>query len=167
MKSIETERKYIIKKPELEELRAVSGYTVSHITQTYLDTVRGVTERVRERRYGDNTAYTHTKKVRISSMSAIEDEREIAESEYRGLLLRRKPNTKAIEKTRHTFPYLGILFEIDEYPEWQNSCIMEYELKDEGESAELPPFISVIREVTGDRAYSNAGMAESFPKEDV
>lgn len=165
MKAVETERKFIIKKPDISELSLASSYTVSKITQTYLALREGVTERVRERVYPDKTVYTHTKKVRISTLSSIEDEREVTESEYRTLLLRKKDGTHSVIKERHTFISSGVTFEIDVYPEWKDTCIMEFELKSEDERVEIPSFISVVREVTGRAAYSNAAMAKEFPKE--
>lgn len=165
MKAVETERKFIIKKPNEKTLSSLFGYTVSKITQTYLASREGVTERVRERIYPDKTVYTHTKKVRISPLSSIEDEREVTESEYRTLLLRKKDGTQDVKKERHTFIASGVTFEIDIYPEWQDTCIMEFELKSEDERVEIPTFIAVVREVTGNRAYSNAAMAKEFPKE--
>jgi CYTH domain-containing protein len=42
---------------------------------------------------------------------------------------------------------------------------METELEYRDEEVILPSFIKILREVTGDRSYSNAGMAESFPPE--
>ena len=58
---IETERKYIISLPDFEVLKREAEYTVSYITQTYLNSDIGVTHRVRARKYGDKTVYTETK----------------------------------------------------------------------------------------------------------
>ena len=63
--------------------------------------------------------------------------------------------------------YGGQLFEIDVYPAWKNTAIMETELDDREREVEIPTFIEIIREVTGYKAYSNASMSKSFPKEDV
>ena len=59
------------------------------------------------------------------------------------------------------------MFEIDVYPFWKHQAIMEVELKDEGEAAPLPPDVTVLRELTGDRVYSNAALALSVPREDA
>ena len=42
---------------------------------------------------------------------------------------------------------------------------MEIELEKREESVEIPDFIEIIRDVTGDKAYSNAAMARAFPTE--
>ncbi len=162
---IETERKFIIAMPSADMLSALPSHTVSVITQIYLSSDEGVTERVRRREYSDRTEYTHTKKIRISAMSSIEDEREIEEAEYTELAKGIKPGTHPIRKTRHTVRHDELTLEIDIYPEWQSQAIMECELDSEDKEVILPSYITPIREVTGMREYSNAAMARSFPRE--
>lgn len=162
---VEIERKYIIERPDTEELARMEAYTSSEITQTYLDSSAGVTHRVRMRKYADRVVYTETKKVRIDKISAFEDEREICESEYLSLLERKCRDTVSLKKTRHTFSYLGVTFEVDVYPEWERTCILETELKSAAEEVVFPAFLHVIREVSGDKRYTNAAMSHSFPPE--
>ena len=165
MAGIEIERKYIIKLPSLDAVREIYGYTHSEITQIYLESGEGVTHRVRKRVYGDRTSYTETVKTRIDKMSVVEDEREITEAEYSRLSERVKKGTRPVKKTRYTVPSGKHLIEIDVYPEWKHTCIMETELSDRGESVVIPDFISIVEEVTGRFEYSNASMARNFPKE--
>ncbi len=164
--SIETERKYIICMPDISCMAAEKDYSVSSITQTYLSSPSGVTNRVRKRVFKDKVSYTQTKKIRIDKISAYEDEREISENEYSALLLDVKQSTTPVIKDRHTFSYLGQLFEIDIYPQWSKTAIMETELDDKEKEVVMPPFIKIVREVSGLRGYSNAAMSASFPKED-
>ena len=163
--SIETERKFVIVKPDVEFISSLDGYTLSEIEQTYLLSSPTVTRRVRLRRYQDRTVYTETKKIRIGRMSAEEDEREISEGEYKTLLTQIAPGTVTLRKTRITFEYSERVFEMDVYPEWQRSCILEVELDREDAPLSMPPFLEIIAEVTGDRRYSNAAMSYEFPKE--
>lgn len=162
---IETERKFIISKPDIDVLRAQPEYTSSDIVQIYLVSSPRVTHRIRSRTYLGKTVYTETTKMRISGMSAYEDEREITEAEFVSLSEQIDPDTTPIVKTRHTFVLDGQLFEIDVYPNWQTSAIMETELEGEDTAVQIPEFISMIKEVTGIRAYSNASMARVFPTE--
>lgn len=162
---IETERKFIISKPDIDVLRAQPEYTSSDIVQIYLVSSPRVTHRIRSRTYLGKTVYTETTKMRISGMSAYEDEREITEAEFVSLSEQIDPDTTPIVKTRHTFVLGGQLFEIDVYPNWQTSAIMETELEGEDTAVQIPEFISMIKEVTGIRAYSNASMARVFPTE--
>ena len=162
---VEIERKYVISLPNVAILTAQSGYTVSEIEQTYLESEPAVTHRVRARRRKDKTVYTETKKVRIDRMSVFEDEHEIDECDYKALLLKKAQGTVTLHKTRHTFEYKGQLFEVDVYPEWTRSAVLETELATRETEVEFPDFITVIKEVTGDKKYSNASMSHSFPDE--
>lgn len=162
---VEIERKYVILKPSAEQLLALGDCECSEIEQTYLRADEGVTRRVRCRIYPDRTVYTETSKRRIDSMSSYEDEREISEGEYKKLLTEIKQGTHTLRKTRYAIHYLGVCFEIDIYPEWERTCILETELQSREQRVEFPPSIKVIAEVTGNKKYSNAAMSHTFPKE--
>lgn len=162
---VEIERKYVISLPDVQTLEAQEGYTVSEIEQTYLESAPVVTHRVRARAYEGRTVYTETKKVRIDKMSAFEDEREVSEDEYTELLKKRAKDTVTLRKTRHTFVYEGQTFEVDIYPEWTKSAILETELSSREKEVVFPGFITVVAEVTGDKRYSNASMSRKFPEE--
>ncbi len=162
---IEIERKYIIRKPRIDDLRLMDEYSESRITQIYLASEDGKTRRIRRREYDGRVEYTETEKVRIDAMSAFERERGLTEAEFEALSRDIDKESRPLYKKRYTFSYLGQLFEIDEYPEWSDTCIMETELLSREESAPMPDFIVIISEVTGERSYSNAAMARLFPKE--
>ena len=162
---IEIERKYIIKMPSLKEMQSMEDYTESKITQIYLESARGVTHRVRSRVYGGQAVYTETKKTRIDEMSVYEDEREISESEFAEKSKNIDKSTRPIFKTRYTFSYKGATFEIDAYPEWKKHAIMETELKKREAVYEIPAFLEIVSEVTGEKEYSNAAMSKRFPPE--
>ncbi len=163
--SIEIERKYIISMPDFEVLKSQRDYSVSEILQIYLASEQGVTHRVRKRVFCDRTSYTETKKIRLDKMSAIEDEHEISPSEFDKLSQNIKEGTMPLAKVRHTFILENFCFEIDVYPEWKHTCIMEVELDRADTRVELPSFIRVIDEVTGNKAYTNFSMSKSFPEE--
>lgn len=164
---IEIERKYVIRKPCVADMSALSGYSVSEITQIYIESPARITHRVRKRCYPDGEVYTETKKIRIDKISAIEDEREISADEYLEISKRIKKGSTPLTKARHTFSYCDQIFEVDIYPEWESTAIMETELSDRTDEVKMPPFIEIVREVSGDKRYSNASMSESFPDEIV
>ncbi len=165
MAGIEIERKYIIKLPDIDKMKREAGYTVSKITQIYINSPTGITHRVRKREYADKTVYTETRKTRIDKMSVVEDEREISEEEFLAVSKNLKVGTRPVLKTRHTFKSGENVIEIDVYPEWKTTCILETELGDRGEKVAFPDFIEIVKEVTGEFEYSNASMAKSFPTE--
>jgi len=162
---IEIERKYIIEKPDKDKLSELRDAEASSIVQIYLSAPEGVTRRIRSRAYENGTRYFETVKKRIDKMSSYEDEREISAEEFREKSREIKEGTRAIIKERISFLYEGKTLEIDIYPEWKNTAIMEIELDSREENPQIPSFIKIIREVTGIKGYSNAAMSESFPEE--
>ena len=164
--AVEIERKYVIKMPSLSVLAEQENYTSSEILQIYLKGEQGETHRIRRRSYPDKTICTETRKIRIDKMSSTEIEGEITEESFNALAAAPLEGTIPIEKTRHTFVYKGQLFEIDVYPQWKNTAIMETELPSRDKNVEMPDFINILKEVTGNKAYSNASMSRAFPAEE-
>ena len=155
---IETERKYLIKRPSEAELAKVEGITKVSIMQTYLHSNDpGLERRVRQRGDGQNFTYYYTEKRAISGISRAENERKISQKEYISLLLE---GEKKIRKDRYCFVYNSQYFELDVYPDWENEAILEIELTDENQRVEIPDWISVIKEVTDDPAYKNKNLAK-------
>ena len=66
---------------------------------------------------------------------------------------------------RHIFLFGGHTIEVDVYPLWKRSCVLEVELLSETEELTLPSYIAVVEDVTGSRKYSNHNMSFSFPEE--
>lgn len=163
---IECERKLLIRYPSPQMLLGM-GAEKSHIEQTYLLSKGGVSERVRRRIYEDKTIYVYTKKIRVNALSAKEYEREITEEEYKALLQRRDKSRAPILKERFVLPYGSHLLEIDLYPFWSRQAILEVELSREDEDFLLPKEIEVIRDVSDEKRYKNAALAQSIPKEEI
>ena len=162
---VETERKFLIDMPDITLLCRQRGYQKSKIEQVYLRDAKGVTHRIRKRRTGRKTVYTETIKTRLSPMSAIEEEKEITAEEYEKLRQTRDKKRRIVYKTRYLF-YIGDQsYEIDVYPQKNRSCILETELPSEDCEVEIPDFLRVIREVTGDRRYTNASLAKELPED--
>jgi CYTH domain-containing protein len=142
-------------------------YTESEIKQTYLATAEdGVTERVRQRVCSGVARFYHTVKQRIDKMSCKEDEREITEAEYRALILRSDAESRPIEKTRYTFSCGALTVEIDKYALWDNIAVLEVELPSRETVMELPGFVEVLFEATGNFAFSNASLSKKFPTQE-
>ena len=56
----------------------------------------------------------------------------------------------------------GLKYEIDVYPFWTQTAIMEIELKNEEQKFDIPEFIKVIGEVTNNLDYSNHSLAKKY-----
>jgi len=161
--NFEIERKYLIYMPDSNLLEQSAEMT--EITQTYLLSEKGTTARVRKRGTDGKYTYTHTEKRRVNDIKRVETEREISPEEYRQYLQSADPGRNVIYKKRFCILYEGQLFEIDVYPFWTDRAIMEIEMEHEQQSVKLPPFVKLIREVSGDRRYTNASLAKEVPTE--
>lgn len=157
----EIERKFLIKYPDTEYLAQLDGCKKIDMSQTYLLCDDG-SLRVRRSVYNGEIVYYRNIKKRISDMSHLEDERIISEETYSELLFCRDTKRSTIEKTRYAIPFKGHIIEVDVYPFWNDRAVLEVELDFEDEEFELPPYVSVIKEVTGDKRYSNKALAKEI-----
>ena len=162
----EIERRYLIRYPDLRWLDSAAEKT--EIEQTYLIKEDGWnSNRLRKRGIDGQYTFTHTRKKRISELTRIEDEHEICAEEYSKLLQKADPQRNVIHKFRYCLDFQGKLLEIDIFDFWQDRAIMEIELENEGEQFQLPPEISIIKEISSDKRYSNASMAKEVPFEQI
>ena len=120
----------------------------------------GKKSRIRKRGHGGKDMYFHTVKTKISDVKRIEVETRITKDEYDTLLQYADPTRNTIKKTRYCFVYEGHYFELDVFPFWNDKSLMEIELLDENEPFSLPPFVTVIEEVTHDKRYRNSALAK-------
>lgn len=164
---LEIERKFLIRMPDVARLAAEDGVRIKHMTQTYLLAPAGVTARVRRIREDGRVTYVRTEKRRLSDRTATEEEHEIDEEAYRAALRVADPARLPIQKTRYAIPYAGHVMEVDIYTFWDDRATLEVELTDENEEFLLPPYLSVIAEVTADRRYKNAQLAKEVPNDEL
>lgn len=162
----ETERKFLIKYPKLDELSKKDGCRVFELEQTYLLCDNG-SLRVRKSVHCSKTQYIRNIKRRISDMSHYEDEKCVSEETYNELLLCTDTDRRTIKKTRYAIPYGKHIMEIDIYPFWQDRAILEVELQAENEQFEIPPYVRIIKEVTFDKRYSNKALAKEIITEEI
>ena len=163
--SVEIERKFLIRLPDLEKIAAIPGCRVRRIVQTYLAALPGkkVQRRVRRIREGGRTEYVYTQKEELSGISRLENEWVISKEEYDAYLTEA---VSRLEKTRYAFPWEGHVMEIDVYPYeiggdgLVGRAVLEVELGGEGEAFAIPDFIEVERELTGTKEFSNKSMAK-------
>ena len=160
--ALEIERKFLIEMPDLKWIVENTECKIAYIVQTYLGkNESGFGNRVRRMKIGDEVKYYHTAKKSISDMTRIELEKEITKSEYNGYLLKNTKN-KTLYKTRYIIYMNNLKYEIDVYPFWHETAILEIELKDENQKYEIPDFIEIIGDVTGNIDYSNSSLARKY-----
>lgn len=160
---IETERKYLINFPNIDEITTKYNATKIQIIQTYLKSNDPLIERrIRQRGSEGEYTYYYTEKKKVNDISREETERRISESEYLEYLMDADTTLKQIRKDRYCFVYKGQYFELDIYPFWNDKAILEIELTEETQNVSLPPEITVIKEVTEDPKYKNRYLAQTI-----
>lgn len=165
-KHCEIERKYLIAWPDIALLKAQPGCEEWDITQIYLnDGPEGQTRRIRRVLTGGREIYFRTFKRRMSTLSAEEDEGEISAEDYARYAMERDMSRTPIVKTRYRVPYAGHVLEFDIYPFWTDRAILEIELEREDEVAEIPDYVRILRDVTGEKVYKNKQLAKKVPME--
>lgn len=164
--STEIERKFLIRLPDFD---TIPNRRVQAITQTYLTSLPhdpGLERRVRKITENGVTRWIYTEKRTLSNVGAAvreENEREISGEEYASKLTEA---FSTLDKVRHSFPFGSHTVEIDVYPyeiggdALLGLAVLEIEMADEHEEITIPPFIEVIRELTGTREFSNKAMAK-------
>lgn len=160
--ALEIERKFLIEKPDLEWIKNNTDCEVLEIVQTYLGrNQEGFGNRVREIKINGVKKYFHTAKKSLSGITRIELEKEITKLEYEKHLENKKDRI-SLEKTRYIVKLNNLKYEIDIYPFWNETAILEVELKNEKQRFEIPDFIKVIGEVTNNLDYSNQSLAKKY-----
>lgn len=157
---LEIERKFLIEYPDLAWLESLPNCRRVEITQIYLPAREGEELRVRQRGENGSYIYYKTLKRHLSDYKRIEIEERLSREEFQRILLESDPIKHPIRKTRYCLTYDSQYFEIDVYPFWDDRAIVEIELSEEDAEVRFPPELKLIREVTGDRAYKNAALAE-------
>lgn len=169
MEHFEIERKYIIAMPDEKTLGTLcreKGGEVWNIVQIYLKAPQGESARVRRVECDRRVTYIRTEKTHVTAMKRVEREWEIGGDEYLAAIADADPEYKPITKTRYRIPDGGHMWEVDVFPFWKRQAFLEVELSAEDEACNIPDFVKVIREVTGDRAYTNHSLARMIPEED-
>jgi len=157
---LEKEDKFLIE--VLDPASLPVKWTESQITQNYLvSPIAGEERRVRARSDGVSASYYYTVKRAVSPGVRVEVEKLITRREYETLLTLRHPEKCTIKKRRVCFFWKEQFFEVDLFMENRAGlALMEAERSDRTPELELPPFINVIRNVTGAKRYSNSELAE-------
>jgi adenylate cyclase len=147
---LEIERKFL---PAADGWRAaVSGSRLYRQGYLCADAARSVRVRIA----GDAACLTI--KGACSALARLEFEYPLP-TEDAGLLLERLADKPLVEKIRHTVPYGGLIWEVDEFLGANQGLILaEVELASEDQDFARPDWVG--REVSGDPRYYNANLAK-------
>ncbi len=161
--SLEIERKFLIKYPDIKKISLINGLKVAEIEQSYLNDG----SRIRKIIEGEETSYIKTVKKHITNVKREEKEWEISEEEYFNALQNKEQGTDTIVKTRYALPLFGFVYEIDVFPFWNDRAFMEVELEMENQQFPIPNFVEIIKEVTEDKRYTNSALSRKIITENV
>ena len=150
------ERKYIV-----EVTGPLPDTIDSDILQTYLVSEPGTEVRLRRRSWATGKVVNvHNTKKRTAPGEQIETERQVENALYESLLQQADPYRQPISKLRQSFIWRGQHFELDTYRgPLQGLVILETKGIADVEDVNFPPFIRVIQDVTGNKAYYNYNLA--------
>ena len=152
--------KYLIDLPDLRALETLYAAAGVDMMQTYLrPTSPQIVRRVRQQRNGAEYLYFYTEKRIAQDGSRWVTEKPISEKEYVGYLMDSDLSLHAVRKLKYRFGYKNARLEIDVYPFSQDKAVLF--VYGGGEELQLPQEISLIKEVTGDKAYKNRQLAKS------
>ena len=150
------ERKYIV------EVTGELPETIdSEIIQTYLVGEPGSEIRLRRRSWSSGKVVNvHNTKKRTGPGEQIETERQVENALYESLLQQADPYRHPISKRRQSFIWKGQYFELDTYHRaLEGLVILETKGIADAEDVNFPPFIRVIKEITGNKEYYNYNLA--------
>jgi len=154
--SVTEERKYIV------EITGELPETIdSDIVQTYLVGEPGTEIRLRRRSWSSGkTVNVHNTKKRTSLGEQIETERQVENALYESLLQQADPYRQPIRKHRQSFIWRGQYFELDTYHgPLEGLVILETKGVADQEDVNFPPFIRVLKDITGNAEYYNYNLA--------
>ncbi len=166
---VERERKFLALMPDLESLGKYNP-VASQIVQTYLPDIGNTERRVRQRGDGTNFSFFYTEKTDLDGVTdRIERESMITPRQYASFLAQVDyGKITPIHKTRHCFPYQDQYLELDVYAGEERYVTIEVEGLRKDSAVSFPPEITVVKEITGDKRFSNraiAGNSGHLPEE--
>ena len=164
----EIERKFLIRKPNADDLSKLGNISKATIIQTYLKSDNPKVERRVRQRGSKEDGYTfcYTEKTDVSFGQRYENEEPITINDYIYYLAEADNKLHQIIKTRYCFIYDKKYFELDIYPFNDEYAILEIELNDIDEKFQFPP-LKLVKEVTNMKEYSNHSIATNLSFPDV
>lgn len=161
----DTFKKFLISMPDAEKLENDPSCRKVEIIQTYLRS--GPDEKIRVRQRGLNGSYIYFKNTKRPGADGkrIELEQRLSEFEYLRLLMEADTTYHQLRKTRYCFTWDGHYYEVDIYPFWKKQAILKQELTGKDDTVVIPPFITMLEDISEDPAYKNSSIAKQAPAE--
>lgn len=162
MTGIEQEYRYLVELPANEVLQAFGE--PYRIEQIYLTPKEGIdSRRIRKRMKDGEEDFFYTEKTCLSYAKNLESERKISSEEYQELKLQQYGNV--LNKTRYVFDYQNFKFELDVYSFTKCTAVLEVETNLTESEIPFPPFLRLLKPLTGKKEYSNFALSQKIPKD--
>lgn len=144
----------------VETTGEIPDATESEITQTYLVADPDCEVRLRRRRIYGQTLNILTTTRTLSDRKRIITERQVTNQVYESLMQQADPYRQTINKERRSFIWQGHFYELDTYTSpHEGLMVLEAKGVSSRDDIVMPPFIKVIEDITGNRAYYNYNIA--------
>lgn len=160
---VEKFRKYLIEVNDeiLNKMAAEANYSTAHIVQHYLLGENGYERRIRSRQRGEDIMYSYSEANYLSTNERIKVDKVLTERQYKDYIHQVDPDLNVIDKMRYSFIYKDVFFKLDVFDFDTGKGILSIDQPSEGRSVELPEYVTVIKDVTGDVNYKNYYLAKS------
>ncbi len=157
---VKNQKKYLVDLDKTDIGTVMLSGRTSYIEQAYLMSNPDEEKRIRKVVIDDSISYEFTvykiledgRKIQVSSKS-------INPKMYKELLEFKKPDTDVIIKNRMYFDYNGQYMYLDVFDN-ESIGYLEINITDD-ENVSLPPFVSVIDDVTNNEEYSNINKSKN------
>ena len=147
----ESQKKYLIKKPDLEYLNKLNNCNKVKVIEIYLNQEKNQISKLIQR--GINSNYTYSK-ITKNLDKLVETETRLSQDAYIEELINIDTSKKIIIKDRYCITINSIYYEIDIYEHLEDKAICEVELTRK-EDINLPSFIEVIDDITNKEEYTS------------
>ena len=147
----ETQKKYLIKKPDIEYLNKLNNCNKVKVIEIYLNDDNNQISKLIQR--GINSNYTYSKITKNLDKN-VETEIRLTQDAYIEELTNIDTSKKIIIKDRYCLTVNSIYYEIDIYEHLEDKAICEVELT-RTEEITLPSIIEVIEDITDNEKYTS------------
>ncbi len=158
-KQVKRQEKYAVDLSSTDMTRIYENGRAVRITQTYLQSPANVEKRLRKIDFNDCTSYYFgIFKTLDDGTKTQVSEKKIDKSVYEELLDFQDESYNPITKTRYYFADDGQYFSLDVFDDAADIGILEVNISD-GAHPTIPPYISVLENVTQNANYYNKNIA--------
>lgn len=153
---IKDQRRFLVADLDIDHLGVIANRV--DITQDYIKLEDDCEYRLRKVSQGGSVSYHFNIQKRLENgRREIVRESVIKKSEYETLLTNREDDFATIRKRRYSFVLGAQYFKLDIFDD--GLVILEANVTEENPNLEIPPFITVAKEVTDDNSYTNLSIA--------